>query len=53
MQFVKEINKKKIFEIIIAIISIPVIVKVLYFINILEYIYFICTKIYNKDFDNK
>ncbi len=39
MQFVKEINKKKIFEIIIAIISIPVIVKVLYFINILG-IYF-------------
>ena len=35
MQFVKTINKSKIIEIIIAILSIPVIVKILYFINIL------------------
>lgn len=39
MQFVKSINIKSITEIIIAIISIPVIVKILYFINILG-IYF-------------
>lgn len=35
MQFVKKIYNRSIFEIIIAIISIPIIVKLLYFINII------------------
>lgn len=35
MQFVKTINKKRIMEIMITILSIPIIVKILYFINII------------------
>lgn len=35
MSIVKRINKRKCFEIIIAVFSIPIIVKILYFINII------------------
>lgn len=35
MQFVKSINYKNILEISVAILSIPLIVKIMYFINIL------------------
>lgn len=39
MQFIKRINKKKLLVIGIFILSIPIIMKILYFINILG-IYF-------------
>ena len=39
MQFIKELNKRNIAKIILLIVSIPIIVKVLYFINILGIVF--------------
>ena len=35
MQFIKNIDKKEILKVVLIILSIPIIVKIMYFINIL------------------